>query len=50
MDLPLIDLTLIARNLGLISIAFILALPVGWEREQSERSAGLRTFASSKGS
>ena len=44
MDLPLLDLALIARHLGLISIAFLLALPVGWERERNERSAGLRTF------
>ena len=24
--------------------AFALALPVGWEREKDDRSAGLRTF------
>lgn len=28
-------------NLG---IAYLLALPIGWERERAERSAGLRTF------
>jgi putative Mg2+ transporter-C (MgtC) family protein len=27
-----------------IGIAYILALPIGWNREQAERSAGLRTF------
>ena len=27
-----------------ISIAYILALPIGWNREKAERSAGLRTF------
>jgi putative Mg2+ transporter-C (MgtC) family protein len=27
-----------------IGIAFVAALPVGWERERHERSAGLRTF------
>ena len=27
-----------------IVIAYALALPVGWERERHERSAGLRTF------
>lgn len=27
-----------------ILIAYIVALPVGWERERHERSAGLRTF------
>ncbi|HTI01664.1 MAG TPA: MgtC/SapB family protein [Acidisoma sp.] len=25
-------------------LAYLLALPVGWNREQAERSAGLRTF------
>jgi putative Mg2+ transporter-C (MgtC) family protein len=24
--------------------AYVLALPIGWDREKSERSAGLRTF------
>lgn len=27
-----------------IAIAFLLAMPIGWERLQSERSLGLRTF------
>ncbi len=27
-----------------IAIAYLVALPVGWEREHHERSAGLRTF------
>jgi putative Mg2+ transporter-C (MgtC) family protein len=27
-----------------IVIAYLMALPVGWEREHHERSAGLRTF------
>lgn len=27
-----------------IGAAYLLALPVGWERERHERSAGLRTF------
>lgn len=27
-----------------IVIAYLVALPVGWERERDERSAGLRTF------
>jgi putative Mg2+ transporter-C (MgtC) family protein len=44
MDLPFADLSLALRNLGAIGVAFVLALPIGWEREQSERSAGLRTF------
>jgi putative Mg2+ transporter-C (MgtC) family protein len=44
MDLPLIDVMAMLKHLGAIGLAFALALPVGWEREQSERSAGLRTF------
>lgn len=27
-----------------LAIAYILALPIGWNREKEERSAGLRTF------
>jgi putative Mg2+ transporter-C (MgtC) family protein len=27
-----------------LAIAYALALPIGWNREQEERSAGLRTF------
>jgi putative Mg2+ transporter-C (MgtC) family protein len=27
-----------------LAIAYILALPIGWDREREERSAGLRTF------
>jgi putative Mg2+ transporter-C (MgtC) family protein len=27
-----------------IGIAYVVALPVGWEREKHERSAGLRTY------
>ena len=27
-----------------LAIAYVLALPIGWEREQADRSAGLRTF------
>ncbi|HEX6014343.1 MAG TPA: MgtC/SapB family protein, partial [Geminicoccaceae bacterium] len=25
-------------------VAYVLALPIGWDREREERSAGLRTF------
>jgi Uncharacterized membrane protein len=34
---------LIPHFLALMT-AYILALPIGWDREKSERSAGLRTF------
>ena len=27
-----------------IAIAYLLALPIGWNREKAERSAGIRTF------
>jgi hypothetical protein len=27
-----------------LAIAYALALPIGWNREKEERSAGLRTF------
>jgi putative Mg2+ transporter-C (MgtC) family protein len=27
-----------------LGIAYVLALPIGWERERADRSAGLRTF------
>jgi len=27
-----------------LAIAYVLALPIGWNREREERSAGLRTF------
>ena len=27
-----------------LSVAYLLALPIGWNRERAERSAGLRTF------
>jgi putative Mg2+ transporter-C (MgtC) family protein len=43
-DLPFLELSVLLKNLASIAVAFLLALPVGWDREQSERSAGLRTF------
>lgn len=30
--------------LALVAAAFILALPIGWERQRAHRPAGLRTF------
>ena len=32
------------RSLGDILIAFVMALPAGWEREKEHRAAGVRTF------
>ena len=31
-------------HLIILSVAYVLALPIGWNRERQERSAGLRTF------
>jgi putative Mg2+ transporter-C (MgtC) family protein len=39
-----VDLHLILAHLTDIAVAYGLSLPIGWDREQSERSAGLRTF------
>jgi putative Mg2+ transporter-C (MgtC) family protein len=33
-----------AVHLGQLAAAFVLALPIAWDREHRERSAGLRTF------
>lgn len=37
-------LTETAAHLLQLAAAFVLALPIAWDREQKERSAGLRTF------
>ena len=34
----------ILPHLIALAIAYLLALPIGWNREKAERSAGLRTF------
>ena len=31
-------------HLIVLAVAYLLALPIGWNREKEERSAGLRTF------
>jgi putative Mg2+ transporter-C (MgtC) family protein len=36
--------TSIVSHLLALTIAYALALPIGWDREREERSAGLRTF------
>jgi len=38
------DWVVLAYNLSAITVAFLLALPVGWDREQKKSSPGLRTF------
>ena len=37
-------LTEAAAHLMQLAVAFVLALPIAWDREQKDRSAGLRTF------
>lgn len=44
LDYFAINWTFLADNVVRIILAYLLALPIGWERERSERSAGLRTF------
>lgn len=44
MDLLQIHWPTIWAHLSLLGIAYVLALPIGWNRERYERSAGLRTF------
>lgn len=34
----------ILPHLIALAVAYLLALPIGWNRERNERSAGLRTF------
>lgn len=34
----------ILPHLVALAIAYVLALPIGWNREKAERTAGLRTF------
>ncbi|HSN54359.1 MAG TPA: MgtC/SapB family protein [Candidatus Sulfomarinibacteraceae bacterium] len=39
-----VNLDQMLSHLVLLVVAFALALPIGWDREQSRRSFGLRTF------
>jgi putative Mg2+ transporter-C (MgtC) family protein len=34
----------VLQHLIALAVAYLLALPIGWDREREERSAGLRTF------
>ena len=42
--LPDIDLVQVVYDFGKIVLAFLLALPVGWDRERETRIMGIRTF------
>ena len=44
MDQISFDWNLITSNLILMSTAYVLALPIAWNRESYARSAGLRTY------
>ena len=44
MSFPALEGTGTAAQLLKVCIAFVLALPTGWERFKHDRSAGLRTF------
>ena len=39
-----LDWSTIGANLASLTVAYLLAFPIGWDREQGARSAGLRTF------
>lgn len=44
MNIPFIDWVKILSHLSSVTVAYLLALPVAWDREKEARSAGLRTF------
>ena len=44
MNFPYIDWVKIVSHLSSVGVAYVLALPVAWDREKAARSAGLRTF------
>jgi putative Mg2+ transporter-C (MgtC) family protein len=44
MNFPYIDWAKILAHLASVTVAYLLALPVAWDREKEARSAGLRTF------
>ena len=39
-----LDVTRWLPHVAALAVAYVLAIPIGWDREQSENSAGLRTF------
>lgn len=44
MNFPFIDWWKVGANLLSVAAAYLLAMPVAWEREHNARTAGLRTF------
>ncbi len=39
-----LDFALIAHNLITVGTAYLISLPIAWDREKEAKSAGLRTF------
>lgn len=44
MIFPAFSVTEMLTHLISLAVAYALALPIGWDREKEERSAGVRTF------
>jgi len=44
MSLFQIDWGMVVNHASYLLTAYVLALPIGWDREQSKRQFGLRTF------
>jgi putative Mg2+ transporter-C (MgtC) family protein len=44
LDFSFLDDLQVIPHLTALAIAYVLALPIGWDREKEERSAGLRIF------
>lgn len=42
--IPDVDWFLIGAHIRDMTIAYLLAFPIGWDREKRQRTAGLRTF------
>ena len=42
--IPELEWSVVAVHIRDLVIAFVLAVPIGWDREKHERTAGLRTF------
>ena len=42
--LEILDATAFVPHVTALAVAYVLAFPIGWNRERAERSAGLRTF------
>jgi putative Mg2+ transporter-C (MgtC) family protein len=40
----LLEALRVLPHVAALAFAYVLALPIGWDRERNERSAGLRTF------